>query len=72
MHSFQDLKTLYREISSRESMRERLGSDAIFASVNRQAIAEEGETAFLIEKTDQQSFLTLMAGVIATGPVQWI
>ena len=53
-------------------MRERLDSDAIFASVNRQAIAEEGETAFLIEKTDQQSFLTLMAGVIATGPVQWI
>ena len=71
-HSFKDLKNLYREISSRESMRERFASDAVFASVNRQAIAEEGETAFLIEKTDQQSFLTLMAGVIATGPVQWI
>ena len=53
-------------------MRERFASDAVFASVNRQAIAEEGETAFLIEKTDQQSLLTVMAGVIATGPVQWI
>jgi len=48
-------------------MRKRLGSDAIFASLDRQALQEEGETAFLIEKTDQQSFLTLMAGVIATG-----
>ena len=67
-----DLKNLYREISRRENTRKRLGSDAIFASVDRQAIAEEGETAFLIEKTDQQSFLTLMAGVIATGSVQLI
>ena len=67
--NFKDLKDLYREISSRESMRKRLGSDAIFASLDRQALQEEGETAFLIEKTDQQSFLTLMAGVIATGPV---
>ena len=56
-------------------MRQRLGSDATFASIKRQAISGEGgagETAFLIEKTDQQSFLTLMAGVIATGPVQLI
>ena len=69
--NFKDLKDLYREISSRENMRKRLGTDAIFASLDRQALQEEGETAFLIEKTDQQSFLTLMAGVIATGPVQY-
>ena len=67
-----DLKNLYREISRRENTRKRFGSDAMFASLDRQAIAEEGETAFLIEKTDQQSFLTLMAGVIATGSVQLI
>ena len=27
----------------------------------------EGETAYLIEKTDQQSFITLIAGVILSG-----
>ena len=62
--SLKDLKTLYKEISSRSR------PDAMFASQKRQDLAEPGETAFLIEKTDQQSFLTLMAGTIATGSVQ--
>ena len=29
--------------------------------------AAAGETAYLIEKTDQQSFITLIAGVILSG-----
>ena len=42
----------------------------VYSRLSRQGLQEDGgETAFLIEKTNQQSFVTLLAGTILTGSV---
>ena len=63
----EDLRNVYRRvIASKQNSLLTGGHGDI---VHRMDVLQsgDGETAYLIEKTDQQSFITLIAGVILSG-----
>lgn len=59
----QDLRNLYTRLHAAET----LHSNAALQFRDKMDLMQEEETAFLIEKSNQQTFLTFMAGTILTG-----
>ena len=62
-NSLQDLRSLYMRLHAADT----LHNNAALQFSDKMDLLQNEETAFLIEKSNQQSFLTLMAGTILTG-----